>query len=112
MELNIYSSDTSEIRKLNPSEFMNSLAGGMGGSSSSMISMGSFHIWEQMLAGKQGEYINELVKEQYDIVEFLNTKCSEIDQLISIKQQKIVELKDYKKSLIYEYTTGKKEVKL
>ena len=52
------------------------------------------------------------IEEQYDIVEFLNTKCSEIDQLISIKQQKIVELKDYKKSLIYEYTTGKKEVKL
>lgn len=52
------------------------------------------------------------IEEQYDIIEFLNTKCSEIDQLISIKQQKIVELKDYKKSLIYEYTTGKKEVKL
>ena len=50
------------------------------------------------------------IKEQCDIVEFLNTKCSEIDQLISIKQQKIVELKEYKKSLIYEYTTGKKRV--
>ena len=72
MELNIYSSDTSEIRKLNPSEFMNSLTGGMGGGSSmssSMISMGSFHIWEQMLAGKNGEYVNDLVKEQYDIVD-------------------------------------------
>ena len=72
MELNIYSSDTSEIRKLNPSEFMNSLTGGMGGGSSvssSMISMGSFRIWEQMLAGKKGEYVNDLVKEQYDIVD-------------------------------------------
>ena len=41
MELNIYSSDTSEIRKLNPSDFMKSLTGGMGGGSSmsSMISM-------------------------------------------------------------------------
>ena len=50
--------------------------------------------------------------EQEEIADYLDKKCSEIDQLISIKQQKIVELKDYKKSLIYEYTTGKKEVKL
>ena len=50
--------------------------------------------------------------EQQEIADYLDTKCSEIDQLISIKQQKIVELKEYKKSLIYEYTTGKKEVKL
>ena len=72
MELNIYSSDTSEIRKLNPSDFMNSLTGGMGSGSSmssSMISMGSFKIWEEMLAGKEGEYVNDLVKEQYDIVD-------------------------------------------
>ena len=48
--------------------------------------------------------------EQQEIADYLDKKCSEIDQLISIKQQKIVELKDYKKSLIYEYTTGKKEV--
>ena len=51
-------------------------------------------------------------EEQEEIAEYLDKKCSEIDQLISIKQQKIVELNDYKKSLIYEYTTGKKEVKL
>jgi type I restriction enzyme S subunit len=49
--------------------------------------------------------------EQQEIADYLDKKCSEIDQLISIKQQKIVELNDYKKSLIYEYTTGKKEVK-
>ena len=52
------------------------------------------------------------ISEQQEIAEYLDKKCSEIDQLISIKQQKIVELNDYKKSLIYEYTTGKKEVKL
>lgn len=52
------------------------------------------------------------IQEQQEIADYLNTKCSEIDQLISIKQQKIVELNDYKKSLIYEYTTGKKEIKL
>ena len=50
--------------------------------------------------------------EQQEIADYLDKKCSEIDQLISIKQQKIVELNDYKKSLIYEYATGKKEVKL
>ena len=48
--------------------------------------------------------------EQQEIADYLDKKCNGIDQLISIKQQKIVELKDYKKSLIYEYTTGKKEV--
>lgn len=47
------------------------------------------------------------IAEQEEIADYLDKKCSEIDQLISIKQQKIVELKDYKKSLIYEYTTGK-----
>ena len=50
------------------------------------------------------------VSEQQEIADFLDKKCNEIDQLIAIKQQKIVELKEYKKSLIYEYTTGKKRV--
>lgn len=49
-------------------------------------------------------------KEQQDIAGFLDNKCSEIDSLISIKEKKIEELKDYKKSLIYEYVTGKKRV--
>lgn len=48
--------------------------------------------------------------EQQQIANYLDTKCSEIDSLIAIKQQKIEELKDYKKSIIYEYVTGKKEV--
>ena len=48
------------------------------------------------------------VSEQQEIADYLDKKCLEIDQLITIKQQKIVELKEYKKSLIYEYTTGKK----
>lgn len=60
----------------------------------------------------QNKIIVPPIKEQQEIADYLDKKCSEIDQLISIKQQKIVELKDYKKSLIYEYTTGKKEVKL
>ena len=48
--------------------------------------------------------------EQQSIASYLDTKCSEIDALIAIKQAKIEELKDYKKSVIYEYVTGKKEV--
>lgn len=49
--------------------------------------------------------------EQRQIADYLDIKCHEIDKLIAIKQQKIEELKDYKKSVIYEYVTGKKEVK-
>lgn len=48
--------------------------------------------------------------EQQAIASYLDKKCSEIDSLIEIKQQKAAELKNYKKSLIYEYVTGKKEV--
>ena len=48
--------------------------------------------------------------EQQQIASYLDTKCSEIDSLIVLKQQKIEELKEYKKSVIYEYVTGKKEV--
>ncbi len=48
--------------------------------------------------------------EQCAIASFLDTKCSEIDSLIALKQTKIEELKEYKKSVIYEYVTGKKEV--
>lgn len=48
--------------------------------------------------------------EQKRIAEYLDQKCSKVDELISIKQQKIEKLNQYKKSLIYEYVTGKKEV--
>ena len=50
------------------------------------------------------------LSEQQQIAEYLDKKCAEIDELISIKQQKIEKLTEYKKSLIYEYVTGKKEV--
>lgn len=50
--------------------------------------------------------------EQQEIADYLDKKCSEIDSLIALKQTKIEELKDYKKSIIYEYVTGKKEVKI
>lgn len=49
-------------------------------------------------------------EEQNDIVEILDNKCSNVDRLITIKQSKIEKLEQYKRSLIYEYVTGKKEV--
>lgn len=48
--------------------------------------------------------------EQLRIVEYLDKKTSQLDILISIKQDKIQELKDYKKSVVFEYVTGKKRV--
>lgn len=52
------------------------------------------------------------VEEQQQIASYLDTKCSEIDTLIALKQAKIEELKEYRKSVIYEYVTGKKEVEI
>lgn len=51
------------------------------------------------------------VHEQQKIVEYLRDKCKKIDALIAKKQQYLTEIENYKKSLIYEYVTGKKEVK-
>ena len=48
--------------------------------------------------------------EQQAIADYLDTQCTRIDSLIAIKQEKIESLKEYKKSVIYEYVTGKKEV--
>lgn len=48
--------------------------------------------------------------EQNDIVEYLNKKTKLIDDSIAIKQKQLETLEEYKKSLIYEYVTGKKEV--
>ena len=49
-------------------------------------------------------------EEQQQIADYLDTKCSEIDSLIADKKRQLDILADYKKSLIYEYVTGKKEV--
>lgn len=70
-------------------------------------------------AGLTRLYTNELFaiyvglpskEEQNEICKYLNQKCAEIDTLISKKERLIAELEAYKKSLIYEYVTGKKEV--
>lgn len=49
--------------------------------------------------------------EQREIAAYLDDKCEKIDELILKKQQYLTEIENYKKSLIYEYVTGKKEVK-
>lgn len=49
-------------------------------------------------------------KEQQEIAVYLNKKIPQIDQLIIKKEKFVDELKSYKRSLIYEYVTGKKEV--
>ncbi len=49
-------------------------------------------------------------EEQIDITKYLDTKCSDIDSLIAIKQLKIETLKDYKKSVIYECVTEKTDI--
>ena len=50
------------------------------------------------------------VEEQDEIVAYLDEKCDAIDRIIAAKQQLIAEMEVYKKSVIYEYVTGKKEV--
>lgn len=49
-------------------------------------------------------------EEQEEIAEYLEQKCTEINLIIDEKKEQIVALEIYKKSLIYEYVTGKKEV--
>ena len=48
-------------------------------------------------------------EDQILISDYLDKKCSKIDRLISLKQTRIEKLEQYKKSLIFEYVTGKKE---
>ena len=50
------------------------------------------------------------ITEQKIILKYLDDKCTELDRLISKKETLLSELESYKKSLIYEYVTGKKEV--
>ena len=50
------------------------------------------------------------IDEQKEIADYLDTKCAEIDRLIAKKEQLVKELESYKKSLIYEVVTGKREV--
>ncbi len=50
------------------------------------------------------------IPEQQAIADYLNAKCAEIDEIISQKREQINTIEEYKKALIFEYVTGKKEV--
>lgn len=50
------------------------------------------------------------LEEQQEIADYLDAKCDEIDKLIAKKEQLVKELESYKRSLIYEVVTGKREV--
>lgn len=50
------------------------------------------------------------LNEQKEIANYLDAKCADIDKLIAKKEQLVKELESYKKSLIYEVVTGKREV--
>ena len=50
------------------------------------------------------------LEEQQAIADYLDKKCAEIDSVIADKKRQLNVLENYKKSLIYEYVTGKKEV--
>ena len=75
-----------------------------------------FYIAQTTLPGMtQSNYYNMFLPfptfpEQEEIVNYLDAKCAEIDKLIAKKEQLVKELESYKKSLIYEVVTGKREI--
>lgn len=56
-------------------------------------------------------YYEPPINEQQRIADYLDERCSKIDEIIETKRKQLETLNEYKKSLIYEYVTGKKEVK-
>ena len=50
------------------------------------------------------------IEEQNQILDYLDSKCSQIDTSITKKELIVEKLQEYKKSLIYEVVTGKREV--
>ena len=73
---------------------------------------GSGTTFKEISATTFGNFILPLppLMEQNRMSSFLDSKCSEIDSIISDKQKQLETLAEYRKSLIYEYVTGKKEV--
>lgn len=55
--------------------------------------------------------LNPPIEEQHEIADYLDRKCAEIDELVVKKEKYISELEQYKRSLIFNYVTGKKEVR-
>lgn len=54
-------------------------------------------------------FVTPSIEEQSEIVAFLDSKCKEIEAIIASKKQQLTVIDSYKKSLIYEYVTGKEE---
>lgn len=88
-----------------------------------ILSSNQFYLWYEMSQNGnstirhlyQGQFYDfeftyPSIDEQNLIINYLEKKCEEVDFLIGFKKQKIQRLQEYKKSLIYEYVTGKKEV--
>ena len=75
-----------------------------------MIAIGGTqpNISQQLL--KNLKIIVPMYDEQLKITDFLDKKCSEIDSIISKKERQLDLMKEHRKSLIYEYMTGKKRV--
>ena len=67
-----------------------------------------FSITQSILS--KASIILPLKNEQKQIADYLDRKCFEIDDIIEAKNKQLSTLDKYKKSLIYEYVTGKKEV--
>jgi len=59
---------------------------------------------------KNEPYLQAPLLEQQRIADYLDHKCAETDYLIAEKQKAAETMRQYKKSLIYEYVTGKKRV--
>ena len=78
------------------------------------------HLIKKAVGGGQPNISQEIIKslwvplppldEQKEIADYLDAQCTEIDGLIAKKEQLVKELESYKKSLIYEVVTGKREV--
>lgn len=68
-----------------------------------------FRSWEKV----KNIYISiPTINEQYKICDYLDFKCHRIEKIIKEKKKQLRVLAEYKKSLIYEYVTGKKEVQI
>ena len=91
------------IHKLLNSEIFNYYLGTFLTSTINQLTLGNFNNMEVV-------YCKD-TNEQNSIVDFLDKKCSAIDHIIDKKQQSIQKIEEYKKSLIYECVTGKREVK-
>lgn len=61
---------------------------------------------------KNATFVSPPIDIQKKVVDYLDSFCSKVDAVISFKESKIQKLQIYKKSLIYEYVTGKKRVSL